>query len=42
MSVAQAQDLLKKCFTQTSGKDYHWNGYEKVNRLLAERMDAAR
>lgn len=39
MTVAQAQDLLKQCFAQISGRNYLWDGYEKVNRLLAERID---
>lgn len=39
MTVAQAQDLLKQCFAQISGRNYRWDGYEKVNRLLAERID---
>lgn len=39
MTPAQAQALLKRCFALVGGKDYHWDGYDKVNRLLAAHID---
>ena len=39
MTPAQAQALLKRCFALVGGKDYHWDGYDKVNRRLAAHID---
>lgn len=39
MSIPQAQTLLKSCFAQTGGKAYRWNGYEIMNRQLAQQLE---
>lgn len=41
MSISQAQTLLKSCFAQTGGKAYRWNGYERMNRQLVQRLEIA-
>lgn len=39
MTIPQAQKLLKNCFCQVSGKEYQWDGYKKMNELLADWLE---
>ena len=41
MSIPDAQELLKRCFAQTGGKAYRWNGYEIMNRQLTQWLETA-
>ncbi len=42
ITLEEAQQLLKQCFSQAAGRSYRWDGYAKLNDVLTRQIEQSR